>query len=152
MYVHKLGKAIRLMSLPFAASCAVPQSPVPQPHSSTCFGLSGELSDTLYAQQQLSDASPPVPRPAHLAPYPPSGDGEYRIWFRGETYLASGMPIYVTSTADNESKLVRIGSADQVPVFARDGSSSQVGRVSRLWAPITDTCVFLPFNHESEIR
>ncbi len=154
MHMLRFSLSVRLMiCLPLTISCA-PAVPRPlQEVGYQCSTASGELSDTLYAEQRVTEVSPPAPRPRHLAPYPPAGDGEYRIWFGGETYIAAGMPLRVTVSPVGDYKMVRIGSAGSIPVFAREEQRPDGERYRpRVWAPITDTCIFLPFNHESEIR
>jgi hypothetical protein len=124
-----------------------------QSSTETCYSLTGELSDTLYVRERLSDASPPVPRLAHLGPYPPSADGEYRVRFRDENYLAWGMPARVTTASTSEYALIRAGSADRIPIFVRaNGFSSGEPVPPMIWAPITEDCVFLPYRRDSEIR
>ncbi len=140
------------ISVPMLVSCAVTSTPVPEGHRPECLTSSGVLADTLYVSEVLADATPPVPRLPHLAPYPPAASGEHRIHFRGSAYIASGMPVHVTSSAASDYKIARLGSADSVPVFTRDETLQSDSTFRRIWAPITDTCIFLPFNHESEIR
>jgi hypothetical protein len=114
-----------------------------------CHTATGVLNDTLYLMRQISNPEPPVPRLPHLAPYPPAAEGEYRIQFRGAMYIAAGMAAQVAASPSNEYRMVRIGSADLVPVYIRDEGNAD-SFPTRVWAPITDACIFLPFRRESE--
>jgi hypothetical protein len=141
-----------LVTMQALASCAVTSAQVPEENVSECRTSSGALANTLYVSEQLADAAPPVPQLPHLAPYPPAAGGEHRIHFRGSTYIASGMPVRATNSVASDYKIVKLGSAGSVPVFARGDTTRSEHTVPRIWAPITDSCIFLPFNHESEIR
>lgn len=147
-----LFSASLLLSLAALAGCTAALAQMPQTASRSCFADAGLLADTLFVERQVADASPPVPRPPHLAPYPPAAEGEYRLRFRGQVYIAWGMPVRVTSEAATEYRLVRLGASEQVPVYVLAAHSGEGGGIDpRIWAPITDTCVFLPFKHESEV-
>lgn len=139
--------------VPLIGGCAIAPAQAPGESHGRCLVGVGALADTLYAEQQLTDAAPPTPRPSHLAPYPPSADGEDRLWFRDQVYIASGMPVRFSGAGSSDYRIVRIGTAASVPLFALDRDAGRApGVYSRVWAPITEDCVFLPFNHASEIR
>jgi len=116
-----------------------------------CYFQGGELPKVVYidTRDRIADLVAPAPRPNHLAPYPPSSEGEYRIRFRDADYLAAGMPVRVT-LLPTSYRLIEIGRAGEIPIYV---STEYEGRnyFPRVWAPITETCVFLPFNHESEV-
>lgn len=130
------------------AGCGIaPGHLAPRP-AGACHTPAGRLADTLYVEGELSDASPPRPRPPHLAPYPPAADGDFRIRFRDAHYYAWGMPVRVSAQPSNDDRLVRIGQAESIPVYTLE---EEAARHRFVWAPITEDCVFLPFKHESEM-
>lgn len=132
----------RTGGLILAAACAtVPETAA----GGGCSSATGRLADTLYVVETLSDASPPVPLRADLAPYPPDGDGEYRVWFGDQHYIASGMPIRVSTGPTTRSMLVRVGAAGAIPVYQHADDAVQGAGAKRILAPITYDCVFLPY-------
>ena len=131
------------------AACAVSPAQEVRRHDNPCHTPAGELPDTLYLGERLADVVPPTPRPPHLAPYPPAAEGEFRLRFDGAWYYPSGAAARV-SVRETSFRIVRTGFSDQIPVYRRDDPTSPPRRT--FWAPITDTCVFLPFTLESEMR
>jgi hypothetical protein len=141
--------------LTLAAACATAPRPAgAQPARAACLSPSGALADTLYVAERLHDAEPPVPLRPDLAPYPPDADGEYRVWFRGQRYIASGMPVRVSTTDDGGgAMLVRVGDAGAIPVFRRADDPRRGKRLPQLiLAPITYDCVFLPYDLPESFR
>jgi hypothetical protein len=124
--------------------------PIDQQHRS-CYREGGLFEDTLYLGAQLTTAHPPVPRPHHLAPYPPAAAGEFTIEYDGETYFASGPPVRVLPDSSNSLRFVRTGVTGEIPLYILELDLLE-GLRHTLWAPITEDCVFLPFKHESEMR
>lgn len=131
------------------AGCGFASGQVSSPRADGCYTPAGGLADTLYLQEDAPDVNPPRPRQRHLAPYPPAADGDLKVRFRGADYYATGMPVRVAAQPVGEDKLVRIGQADSIPIFALEEDALQHGFVL---APITDNCVFLPYRHESEMH
>lgn len=116
-----------------------------------CHSRSGGFPDTLSFVEEVSDAHPPVPRPPHLAPYPPASEGEHTISYNNSLYYASGPLLRLSSEAGSQYKFIKIGRAELVPLYVpeEDVAHSSYGTVI---APITDDCVFLPFRHRSEMH
>jgi hypothetical protein len=150
MDVRSIRVAVRMVIATAAfASCGGAPGRISPAHGSACHTRAGRLADTLYVKEELSDATPPRPRRPHLAPYPPSADGEFTIRFRGATYYAWGMPVRVAAQPGDDHKLIRIGQADSIPLFTLHVDAAHH---LLIWAPITETCVLLPFKHESEMH
>jgi hypothetical protein len=127
-----------------AAAASAQESAAPD-----CRRADGSLADTLYVGGEVQSPDPPRPRAAHLGPYPPATEEDFRLHFRDAPYLPYGMPrrMSVTNAGD---PIVRVGNADSVPVFASAREPGEPEHV-RVWAPITDECVFLPYVRRSEL-
>jgi hypothetical protein len=63
------------------------------------------------------------------------------------------LPVRVDATPSQRAKLVAFSTAGPIPIYVlQEDASKGAGDQSRIWAPITDTCVFLLFSLPSEIR
>lgn len=138
------------MSALFLLSCALARTPIVEEDRGQCYTESGSFADTLYVGMDVHEVQVPEPQLRHLAPYPPAAEGENRIRYRGAVYYSWGMAVRVSAEPVSEYLLVRIGEAEQIPLFIRP-DDVRLGLPVRVWAPITETCVFLPYKHESEM-
>lgn len=136
-------------SMLLIAGCATLQPSDQQSHS--CHHEPGLLRDTVYIAAQLDNVDPPTPRPPHLAPYPPAVAGEFKIQVGDASYFAWGMPVRVVREGSDQDRLVRFGNAGAIPLYILAPDFIE-GHRHTLWAPVTETCVLLPFRHESEMR
>lgn len=138
-----------LIATAILTSCNIGSGQSRPTRGGACHTMTGRLADTLYLKEEVADATPPRPRPPHLAPYPPAADGDFTVQFRGAKYYATGRPARVDARSQGEDKLIRIGKADSVPIYTLEVDLAQHPFI---WAPITEACVFLPFRHQEEMH
>lgn len=114
-----------------------------------CKDLSGRLRDTLFLNSRAGSFTVPSMRLPHLAVFP-SAAAESTIRFQNGLYFPFGQAIEVRSSPSTDL-LIRVGLADQVPIFVLR-EDMHLRPFARIWAPVTDDCIFLPFKHQSEMR
>lgn len=117
----------------------------------SCYSETALLRDTLFIGERLGVVDAVMPRPTHLAPYPPAAAGESTIQVGNDRYFAWGAPVRVYPEGDDSHKLIRAGNAGAIPLYIIQQDLAE-GNHHTLWAPITEDCVFLPFKHESEMH